>query len=125
MGKISAYALLVSALLLAVPLSVAGPSLYPQPLNPQFEEGDENLTCDELNLRIARLNPQTYSSKPGFYDDPYHAASIWIGAVWVPGAWSYMAYSGVAEYAEYDRMQDAENRIEALRYLKARRRCHE
>ncbi len=103
----------------------AGPGLYPPPLTPQFEEGDELLTCSELNQQIAQLSPQTYSSKPGFYDDPYHAASLWSGAIWVPGAWSYMAYSGVAEYAEESRMQDAQNRIEALRYLKARRRCHE
>jgi hypothetical protein len=100
-------------------------SLYPQPLTPQYETGDEQLTCSELDLLITKLSSQTYSSKPGFYGDPYHGASIWSGAIWAPGAWSYLAYSGVAEYTEQDRMQDAQNRIEALRYQKARRRCHE
>ncbi len=111
--------------LLSLPAANAGPGLYPQPLTPRFEAGDDQLSCDQLNLEIARLNPQTYSGKPGFYNDPYHGASLWTGAVWAPGAWSYLAYSGVAEYAEYTRMHDAQNRIEALRYLKARRRCHE
>ena len=105
-------------------LGLAG-GLYPQPLTPQFKEADETLSCDELDLEIARMTPQTYSDKPGFYEDPYHGASIWGGAIWAPGAWSYLAYSGVAEYAENSSMQEAQNRIEALRYLKARRRCHE
>ena len=117
--------LILASLLACTTLAAPAAGLYPQPLNPVFEPGDEQLSCDELNLRIDRLNPQTYSSKPGFYEDPYHGASIWGGAVWAPGAWSYLGYSGVAEYAEYRRMQDAQNRIEALRYLKARRRCHE
>ena len=125
MRSILAYPLLAAFLLPVASTTSAGPQLYPQPLTPVFEAGDEQLNCDELNLEIARLNPQTYSQKPGFYDDPYHAASIWIGAIWAPGAWSYMAYSGVAEISERDRMRDAGNRIEALRYLKARRRCHE
>jgi hypothetical protein len=125
MHKTILYALSLSGLLSVSMSLFAGPTLYPQPLTPRFEEGDEQLTCNELNLQIDKLSPQTYSSKPNFYDDPYHGASIWGGAIWAPGAWSYMAYSGVAEYTEYDRVQDAQNRIEALRYLKARRRCHE
>jgi hypothetical protein len=114
------YGLLLSAL-----SATAGPGLYPQPLTPHFKEGDEQLTCEELNQQITRLIPQTYSSKPGFYNDPYHGASIWGGAVWAPGLWIYLPYSGVAEYAEYSRMRDAQSRIEALRYLKARRQCYE
>lgn len=125
MRKTLLNGLILCSLLQFSPAPFAGPGLYPQPLTPHFEEGDEQLTCDQLNQQIARLSPQTYSSKPDFYNDPYHAASLWGGAIWAPGAWSYMAYSGVAEYAEYSKMQDAQSRIEALRYLKARRRCHE
>jgi len=124
MRNILASTLILCCLLPYASTPSAG-TLYPQPLVPRFEAGDEQLTCDELNFQLARLIPQTYSSKPGFYNDPYHGTSIWGGAVWAPGAWSYLAYSGVAEYAEYNRIHHAQNRIEALRYLKARRRCHE
>lgn len=117
--------LMFCSLLLFAAVTSAGPTLYPQPLAPTFEEGDETLSCEELNRQLAQLIPQTYSVKPEFYNDPYHGASLWGGAVWAPGAWSYLAYSGVVEYEEYSRMRDAQNRIEALRYLKARRRCHE
>ncbi len=125
MHKISASAVALIGLLLCLPAMHAGPGLYPQPLTPRFEAGDEQLSCDQLNVEIAHLSPQTYSAKPGFYNDPYHGASIWSGALWTPGAWSYLAYSGVAEYTEYTRVYEAQNRIEALRHLKARRRCHE
>ena len=125
MHKLSVSMIAFAGLLLASPIMTAGWGLYPQPLTPRFEPGDRELTCDKLNLEIARLNPQTYSTKPGFYDDPLHGASIWGGAVWAPGLWVYLPYSGVADYAEYSRMHETMNRIEALRYLKARRRCHE
>jgi hypothetical protein len=125
MRKLSASLFVLTALLLAVPVAAVGGGLYPQPLTPRFEEGDAKLTCDELNLEITRLSPQAYSAKPGFYDDPLHGASVWGGAVWAPGLWAYLPYSGVAEYTEQQRIRDSMNRIEALRYLKARRRCHE
>lgn len=125
MRMILTYSLVTSVLLLFVPVLSGGPGLYPPPLTPRFEEGDHQLSCEALDLEIARLSPQIYSAKPGFYEDPYHGASIWGGAIWAPGAWSYLAYSGVAEYADYNSMQAAQNRIEALRYLKARRRCYE
>lgn len=116
---------LVLCCLLPVSPAPSAQTLYPQPVTPRFEEGDDALTCEALNRQLSQLMPQTYSGKPGFYDDPYHGASIWGGAIWAPGAWTYLGYSGVAEYAEYARIRDARNRIEALRYLKARRRCHE
>ena len=125
MHKLNTSITLLAGLLLTIPLALSARGLYPQPLTPHFKEGDNQLTCDELNLEIARLNPKTYSDKPGFYDDPLHGASIWGGAVWAPGLWGYLPYSGVAEYAEQNRQRDNMNRIEALRYLKARRRCHE
>lgn len=124
MRKILADTLVLCSLLLSAG-SLCAAGIYPRPQMPAFAQGDETLGCAALNREISRLAPETYSSKPGFYEDPYHGASIWGGAVWAPGAWSYLAYSGVAEYAEYARTQEARNRIEALRYLKARRRCHE
>ncbi|MCU7843086.1 MAG: hypothetical protein KZQ93_04520 [Candidatus Thiodiazotropha sp. (ex Monitilora ramsayi)] len=124
MGQTLVTTLTLSCLLLSSALT-AGPSLYPQPVTPLFEEGDDQLTCSEMELQLTSLLRQTYSVKPGFYNDPYHGASIWAGTLWAPGAWSYLAYSGAAEYTEYARIRDAQRRIEALRHLKARRRCHE
>jgi hypothetical protein len=125
MRKLNASIIVFTGLLLTIPVTLSARGLYPQPLTPHFEEGDNELTCDELNLEIARLYPQSYSDKPGFYDDPLHGAAIWGGAIWAPGLWSYLPYSGVADYAEHSRQRDSMSRIEALRYLKARRRCHE
>jgi len=126
MGKYRATAAVALCLLLLLsPLPIAAAGLYPPPLTPHFEPGDETLGCYELEQRLTALMPQTYSDKPGFYEDPYHGASLWGGALWVPGLWSYMGYSGVAEYAEYSRTRQALERIEALRLLKARQRCHE
>ncbi|MEW8497087.1 MAG: hypothetical protein AB2699_01165, partial [Candidatus Thiodiazotropha taylori] len=67
----------------------------------------------------------TYSAKPAFYEDPYAGASIFVGAVWAPGALAYLGYSGAAEFYEQDRVSEAQNRIEALRRMKARLRCYE
>lgn len=71
------------------------------------------------------LRASHYSDKPGFYEDPYTGASIWIGALWVPGALTYLGYSGIAEYNENDRIHHAQSRIDALRRMKANLRCHE
>jgi hypothetical protein len=125
MALTSSKILMLMCLLLLTSALHAGPGLYPQPLTPHFEAGDEKLTCRDLEQRLSSRYMQTYSSKPGFYDDPYNGISLWVGALWSPGAWSYLAYSGVADYAEYARMYKAKNRIQALRYLKARRRCNE
>ena len=98
---------------------------YPRPMGPTFEAGDEKLSCRQLDQQLASLETDTYSAKPGFYEDPYAGASIFVGAVWAPGALAYLGYSGAAEYYEQDRVGEAENRIEALRRMKARLRCYE
>ncbi len=99
--------------------------LYPRPMGPQFQAEDAALNCRQLDQTIAVLESDTYSAKPGFYEDPYHGASIWVGAIWAPGALAYLGYSGVAEYYEDDRINDSQNRIEALRRMKARLHCYE
>ncbi|MES9862029.1 MAG: hypothetical protein ABW157_06990 [Candidatus Thiodiazotropha sp. LLP2] len=98
---------------------------YPRPTGPVFQAGDEQLNCRQLDQQLATLESDTYSAKPGFYEDPYTGASIFIGAVWAPGALAYLGYSGAAEYYESDRVNDAQNRIEALRRMKAKRHCYE
>ncbi|MCG7900403.1 MAG: hypothetical protein JAY99_16825 [Candidatus Thiodiazotropha lotti] len=101
------------------------PRFYPRPMGPAFESGDERLNCRQLDQQLASLESDTYSAKPGFYEDPYAGASIFVGAVWAPGALAYLGYSGAAEYYEQDRVSEAQNRIEALRRMKARLRCYE
>jgi hypothetical protein len=114
-------------LLLASPplLSDDRPRAYPRPVEPLYQEGDEQLDCRQLEQRLSQLESQSYSAKPGFYEDPYTGASIWIGSLWVPGAFSYLGYSAIAEYQEYDRLHHAQSRIEGLRRMKANLRCHE
>ncbi len=101
------------------------PRAYPRPLEPLYEQEDEQLNCRQLEQRLSQLEGQAYSAKPGFYEDPYTGASIWIGSLWVPGAFSYLGYSAIAEYQEYDRLHHTQSRIEGLRRMKARLRCHE
>lgn len=98
---------------------------YPRPVEPLFEEGDEQLGCRQLEQLLSQLESRSYSAKPGFYEDPYTGASIWIGSLWVPGALSYLGYSAIAEYQENDRLHHTQSRIEALRRMKANLRCHE
>ncbi|MCG8016443.1 MAG: hypothetical protein JAY97_09530 [Candidatus Thiodiazotropha sp. 'RUGA'] len=107
------------------PADRSGTPFYPRPMGPTFEAGDERLNCRQLDQQLATLENDTYSAKPGFYEDPYAGASIFVGAVWAPGALAYLGYSGAAEFYEQDRVSEAQNRVEALRRMKARLRCYE
>ncbi|MEW8508275.1 MAG: hypothetical protein AB2598_16390 [Candidatus Thiodiazotropha sp.] len=98
---------------------------YPRPVEPLYEKADEALDCRQLEQRLSELESRSYSAKPGFYEDPYTGASIWIGSLWVPGALSYLGYSAIADYHESDRLHHNHSRIEGLRRLKANLRCHE
>lgn len=98
---------------------------YPRAMGPVYKPTDKQLSCRQLDDQLASLESDTYSAKPGFYEDPYTGASIFIGAVWAPATLAYLGYSGAAEYAENDRVNDAQNRIEALRRMKANLHCHE
>ncbi|PVV16145.1 MAG: hypothetical protein B6D77_01250 [gamma proteobacterium symbiont of Ctena orbiculata] len=125
--KLQPYTL---SLLLLLPVSAPVMSdedqrAYPRPVEPLYEAGDEQLNCRQLEQRLSQLEGRFYSAKPGFYEDPYTGASIWIGSLWVPGALSYLGYSAVAEYQENDRLHHTQSRIEGLRRMKANLRCHE
>ncbi|MES9992332.1 MAG: hypothetical protein ABW098_10285 [Candidatus Thiodiazotropha sp.] len=112
--------------LLSGPLSAADDQrAYPRPVEPIYEEADKELDCRQLEQRLSELESLSYTAKPGFYEDPYTGASIWIGSLWVPGALSYLGYSAIAEYQENDRIHHNQSRIEGLRRIKANLRCHE
>jgi hypothetical protein len=126
MMHLQRYALILLLLLVSIPaICDDQPRAYPRPLEPLHEQADEQLDCRQLEQRLAQLEGQAYSAKPGFYEDPYTGASIWIGSLWAPGALSYLGYSAVAEYTENDRLHHTQSRIEALRRMKAKLRCHE
>jgi hypothetical protein len=118
--------LLLTLLLISISaISDDKPRAYPRPVEPLYEEEDKQLNCRQLEQRLSQLESQSYTAKPGFYEDPYTGASIWIGSLWVPGALSYLGYSAIAEYQENDRLHHTQSRIEALRRMKANLRCHE
>jgi len=112
---------LLPALLLCTGLT-EGASLYPHPQPYTIEAGDQALSFRQLEQRLERLAPLTYSYKPGFYSDPAHGVALWGGLYWAP-ALSYLGYSELAGYQERARIAQVQQRIEVLRRLKARRRC--
>jgi predicted PhzF superfamily epimerase YddE/YHI9 len=126
MMQLQPYTLPLLLLLVSIPaVSDDKPRAYPRPVEPLYEEGDGQLTCRQLEQQLSQLESRSYTAKPGFYEDPYTGASIWIGSLWVPGALSYLGYSAIAEYQENDRLHHIQSRIEALRRMKANLRCYE
>ena len=71
MRKSLVKTLLFCSLLPILPTPSAGQTLYPQPLTPTFEAGDEELSCQELDRQIAQLMPQTARSLRVDPMDPY------------------------------------------------------
>lgn len=123
---------ITSLLVISISVSAAIPSLasaaemaiYPHPPSPVYQAGDRELTCPQLETELSELEPLTYSYKPGFYRDPAHGAAI-FGGLFIPPAWGYLGYSGLAEYYDEQRIISARHRIAVLRRLKAYRRCYE
>jgi hypothetical protein len=99
--------------------------LYRQPYVPRPTAYDREKSCRQLELELRSLHPQTYSYKPGFYEDPYQGAAIWVGTTMFWPAYGVLAWSAHSEYEEKGRRITAENRIAELRQLKADLRCFE
>ncbi|AKH22014.1 hypothetical protein AAY24_02820 [Sedimenticola thiotaurini] len=99
--------------------------LYRTPAVPEPSRNEQILTCEALEREIAQLTPDTYSYQPGFYEDPYHGASIWIGTTILMPAYALSGYVEYLRYQERGRMISAEDRIEMLRRLKAQKHCFE
>lgn len=99
--------------------------LYRTPTVPTPSAADRQRNCLALEQEIAALQPQTYSYKPGFYDDPYQGASVWVGTTLFMPAYALSGYLAYLDYQENARIISAEERIEALRHLKARQHCFE
>ncbi len=99
--------------------------LYRQPYVPNPTAYDREKSCRMLEQELRSLQPKTYSYKPGFYEDPYQGAAIWVGSTMFWPAYGVLAWSAVTEYEENGRKISAEDRIEELRQLKAEKRCFE
>lgn len=99
--------------------------IYRQPKAPIPGPKDKTLSCAQLQDAINRLEPLTYSYKPGAYDDPLTGIAV-LGATLVNPVF---AVAGGVEFGgwmvENKRIQPTENRIEVLRRLKAERHCFE
>lgn len=99
--------------------------LYRTPAVPNPSAADRQKNCIALEQEIAGLQPRTYSYKPGFYDDPYQGASVWVGTTLFMPAYALSGYLAYLQYQENARIISAEDRIEVLRHLKARHHCFE
>ncbi len=99
--------------------------LYRQPHVPQPTAEDAAMSCLQLEHEIRALQPQTYSYKPGFYEDSTQGAALWVGTTMYWPVLGVVAWSGYYEYAEGGRKVSAENRLEELRQLKAELHCFE
>jgi len=97
---------------------------------------DYQKSCMVLDDEVTMLVPLTYRYVPGFYDDPYNAFAIWMGTFGtlsvtdveildVPLWYGYLGFSGYKRHAEEERIHKANLRIDALRRVKARKRCFE
>lgn len=99
--------------------------LYRTPAVPTPSAADRQKNCIALEQEIAGLQPQTYSYKPGFYDDPYQGVSVWVGTTLFMPAYALSGYLGYLQYQENARIISAEERIEVIRHVKAQHHCFE
>jgi hypothetical protein len=101
------------------------PYLYRKPASIEPANEDYAKSCAQIQLEMNALDPMTYPYKPGFHDDPYNRVAVAAGTL---VAWPFYALMGVTTvnaYQEEARIEKAEDRIEQLRYLKARKHCFE
>jgi len=100
-----------------------GDGLLPPPFSDRNVEATRS--CAELDRSVARLLPLTYGYTPSIYSDPAMGAAVWVGVFIHPAALGYIGYRGY--YAQWEEMQrdDRRRRIEALRRVKAEKRCFE
>jgi hypothetical protein len=143
MARVSQIFLLISSLLV-VSTVLAQPgdygenrkSLYHIPKRLVTMPDDLKKSCVTLDNEIVELLPLTYSYVPGFFDDPYNGASIFVGTtnildlnvtlkVQFPLTYAFLVYYGYEKYKERERQVLVHNRIETLRRAKASKRCFE
>lgn len=112
----------ISLVISAGEVTNAQPDLPSAP--PELQLKTTDLSCFELDDRLTRLTPKTYSEAPEFYSDPRNGAAVWVGTLWTP-AWAYLGYAGLRQEYRESRMAAAHAEMDQLRQLKARRHCYE
>jgi hypothetical protein len=131
--------LLLVALLPA--LAVAGQEVPPAPMKPQvpdrsvntrqpfFDPADRLKSCmaldDEISLLVTKAR---YAEKADFYNDPNNAVSAVIGISGLglgEAALLYWIYAEAERYGIQDRVEAIHRRVDALRRVKAKKRCYE
>ena len=116
--------LALSTIQLSMTATVSSGETNVNPTTTKSLRETHSLSCTELDDQLARLGPQTYSDKPGFYSDPLEGAAIWAGVMWTP-AWAYVGYSEIMEEYRQNQIADVHTEVEQLRRLKAQRHCYE
>ncbi len=116
----------VKAALVSAKAALDSVDIYRRPRFPAPEglNKDRTLSCRELEQEMVSLVPQTYSYKPGFFDDSLQGAALWLGSEYKEAYW-FVLYGLYFDYQESRRIIPAEDRIEVLRRLKAEKRCFE
>lgn len=117
--------LLLTIVLLASTSAISAPDIYRRPEIRLLQPGDEAMDCLALERELTTLAPLRYSFKPGFFEDPYHGASLAVGTTIGWPAYSVLGYSYLVGIHDQQRIIETENRIATLRSLKAERHCFE
>ena len=91
------------------------------------KEGENfaTLGCMELDQTIASLIPSTYSTKPGFYDDPDNITIGTMGFYHYANALAIWVYKEGEKRGEQEKIQRYRERVAKLRLAKAQKRCYE
>jgi len=115
-------------ILLLFPILLSADEMYPiysRPEAPKGVEEDYGKSCNLLEQEIVSLLPLTYSKKPAFSEDPYVGTAATVGTVAFPVALTYLAYPVAFDHVEQNQIEAVTLRIEALRQVKASKRCFE
>ena len=89
------------------------------------EENIAALNCVELDDSISSLIPSTYSTKPGFYDDPDNISIASIGLYTYTNALYFWVYKEGERRGEQAKIMGHRKHVAELRLAKARKRCFE
>ena len=116
---------LVCLLFLFAAASASAGLFYPGANRLEPSPDDEQLSCAELDKEITALFDQTYSNRPGLYEDPLNGVAFWVGSLHYWPVAGLGGYSAVLGHLEKRRIHGVERRVELLRRLKSRRHCFE